>query len=105
MENVKRFIVQNGGQVNELPFGQRFTHWNGVDVREKNYKVIVRFRGMGLIGYDFAPIAKRLESKGLLNMIELGYGHCPKCNGTGFTHHTVDNGRCYKCNGSGFINN
>jgi hypothetical protein len=103
MKRVREYITNNGGQINELPFGKRFTEWNGVDVRSKNYKTIVRFCGVGLIGYDFPSLAKRLEDKGVLNMLELGYSHCPKCNGTGITHHTVDNGRCFKCNGSGYV--
>jgi len=103
MEDVKKYIIENGGQVNELPFGKRFTQWNGEDVSGKNYKIIVRFAGVGLIGYDFPSLAKRLENKGVLNMIALGYSHCPKCKGTGITNYTVDNGRCFKCNGGGFV--
>ena len=103
MTDVKEYIKSKGGEVNELPFGKRFIEWNGQDVRSKNYKVIVRFAGVGLIGYDFPSLAKRLEEKGLLDMLELGYSHCPKCSGTGVTHYTVDNGRCFKCNGSGYV--
>jgi RecJ-like exonuclease len=103
MEKVRNYILNNGGQINELPFGKRFTQWNGEDVSSKNYKIIVRFSGVGLIGYDFPSLAKRLESKGVLNMVKLGYSHCPKCTGTGVTHYTVDNGRCFKCNGSGYV--
>jgi hypothetical protein len=103
MEKVRNYILNNGGQINELPFGKRFTQWNGQDVSIKNYKVIVRFSGIGLIGYDFPSLVKRLESKGVLDMLKFGYSHCHKCNGTGTTHYTVDNGRCFKCNGSGYV--
>jgi len=103
MDNVKKYIIENGGQVKELPSGQIFTTWNGEDVSNKKYKVIVRFGGVGLIGYYFSTICKKLEEKGVLDMVSLGYSHCPRCNGTGVTHYTRDNGRCFKCNGGGYI--
>jgi hypothetical protein len=103
MRKVKDYIKNNNGQVNELPFGKRFVSWNGQDVRSHNYKIIVRFKGVGLIGYNFHSLVRRLEEKGLLNMLDFGYSHCPKCSGIGITSHTFEGGRCFLCNGTGYV--
>jgi len=103
MEKVKNHILQNGGQIIECPIGKSLTRFYEKDITGLGYKVFIKFNGLALIDKSLIGAFHRLEKKGIIDMISLGYSHCPKCNGTGLTHYTVDNGRCFKCNGSGYV--
>lgn len=105
MNRIRDFILNNGGQIKELPYGKEFTTWNGKNVKGKKYKVAISFNGLATIDLNFQSIVRRFENKGILNVLALGYSHCTKCSGTGRvnSYKHIENGLCFKCNGSGYV--
>lgn len=103
MKAVKEFIIENGGQIIECPFGKSLVRFYDKDITGMGYKVFIKFKGLSLVDKSFVGAVHRLEQKGLIDMLALGYSACPKCNGCGKTHHTFDNGRCFRCNGTGYV--
>lgn len=105
IQQIKEYIIANGGQVNQLPFGRIYIKWNSKDVRDKRFTCIVRFNGKGFIGNCFEAIIPSIIKYNLINLEEFSCKKCGKCGGKGIIdyYRYNDSGICFKCGGIGIV--
>jgi len=97
------YIEINGGQVEDAGEGRQWNEFPSGKKISAGCRYMVKFNKKIVANKYLEHAIIQLHRSGVIDLSELGYDNCPKCNGTGNTGHNVDGGTCWKCNGFGII--
>ena len=104
MEEVAAHIKENGGYIEDAGEGREWRKFRtGKEITKSGLRFIVSFNGMAVARKTEEIAFVALHRKGKLDLFQLGFNTCPKCDGSGQVPSRIDNGVCFKCRGYGIM--